>query len=297
MKWAIAMVDGILNVLKPPGMTSHDVIGYLRRVLQTKKIGHSGTLDPDAAGVLPIFIGSATRLLEYSSEETKSYRVELKFGIKTDTADDSGSVIKTSDVFKPNQNEIESVILKFTGPLKQIPPMYSAVRHDGKKLYQFARAGLTIEREPRPIIIHKLNLVYQADDYLLLDVECSKGTFIRTLCEDIAEALGMCGTVSFLLRTRSGKFALNDAKTLEEISKNPFEYILPIECAIEHLPELILTDKQALRISQGVVTSVSGVSEGKYRLKTSEGAFIGIGSANGGMIKADKVINPFTQML
>ena len=297
MKWAIAMVDGILNVLKPPGMTSHDVIGYLRRVLQTKKIGHSGTLDPDAAGVLPIFIGSATRLLEYSVEETKSYRVELKFGMKTDTADDSGKVIETSSVFKPNQNELEAVLQKFTGALKQIPPMYSAVRHDGKKLYQLARAGLTIERDPRPITIYKLDLVHQASDYLLLDVECSKGTFIRTLCEDIAENLGMCGTVSFLLRTRSGKFFLNDAKTLEEISKGPFEYILPIECAVEHLPELILTDKQALRISQGVLTSISGVSEGKYRLKTADGAFIGIGSSNRGMVKADKVINPFTQML
>lgn len=297
MKWAIAMVDGILNVLKPSGMTSHDVIGYLRRVLQTKKIGHSGTLDPDAAGVLPVFIGAATRLLEYSGEETKSYRVELKFGIKTDTADDSGNVIETSAVFRPEQEKLEAVLQKFTGSLMQIPPMYSAVRHDGKKLYQLARAGLTIEREPRPITIHKLELIHQEDEYLLLDVECSKGTFIRTLCEDIAEALGMCGTVSFLLRTRSGKFVLNDAITLEEISDAPFEHILPIEVAVEHFPELILTDKQALRISQGVVTSISGVSEGKYRLKTTDGIFIGIGSANNGIVKADKVINPSTQML
>ena len=180
--------------------------------------------------------------------------------------------------------------------MMQIPPMYSAVRHEGKKLYQLARAGITIERESRPITIYKLDLVYQADDYLVLDIECSKGTFIRTLCEDIAESLGMCGTVSFLLRTRSGKFVLNDAKTLEEISKAPFEHILPIEGAVEHFPELILTDKQALRISQGVVTSISGVSEGKYRLKTAAGLFIGIGSANNGMVKAEKVINPLTQM-
>ena len=296
MKWVTAMVDGILNVLKPSGMTSHDVIGYLRRILQTKKIGHSGTLDPDAVGVLPVFIGNATRLLEYSSEETKSYRAELRFGIKTDTADDSGNVIETSVVCRPEQEKLEAVLKKHTGPLMQIPPMYSAVRHEGKKLYQLARAGLTIEREPRPITIYKLDLVYQADDYLLLDIECSKGTFIRTLCEDIAESLGMCGTVSFLLRTRSGKFVLNDAKTLEEISKAPFEHILPFEGAVEHFPELILTDKQALRISQGVVTSISGVSEGKYRLKTAAGLFIGIGSANNGMVKAEKVINPLTQM-
>ncbi|MGL5207266.1 MAG: tRNA pseudouridine(55) synthase TruB, partial [Acidaminococcaceae bacterium] len=253
MEWTIAMVDGILNVLKPSGMTSHDVIGYLRRVFQTKKIGHSGTLDPDAAGVLPVFIGAATRLLEYSGEETKSYRVELKFGIKTDTADDSGNIIETSAVFKPDWNELEAVIKKFTGQLQQIPPMYSAVRYNGKKLYQLAREGLTIERAPRPITIYKLDVVYQAEEYLLLDVECSKGTFIRTLCEDIAETLGMCGTVSFLLRTRSGKFSLTNAKTLEEISREPLAHILPIELAIDHFPELVLTDRQALRISQGVV--------------------------------------------
>ena len=297
MKWAIAMVDGILNVLKPPGMTSHDVIGYLRRVLQTKKIGHTGTLDPDAAGVLPVFIGSATRLLEYSGEETKSYRVELRFGIKTDTADDSGNAIETSTVYRPSSKELETVLSKFTGSLMQIPPMYSAVRHDGKKLYQLARAGLTIEREPRPIAIYKLDIVYQEDDYLVLDVECSKGTFIRTLCEDIAAALGMCGTVSFLLRTRSGKFTVSEAKTLEEIAESPIEHILPVEFAVEHFPELKLTDKQALRISQGVVTSISGVAEGKYRLKTLAGSFIGIGTANNGMVKADKVIYPFTQIL
>lgn len=297
MKWAIAMVDGILNVLKPPGMTSHDVIGYLRRVLQTKKIGHTGTLDPDAAGVLPVFIGSATRLLEYSGEETKSYRVELRFGIKTDTADDSGNAIETSTVYRPSSKELETVLSKFTGSLMQIPPMYSAVRHDGKKLYQLARAGLTIEREPRPIAIYKLDIVYQEDDYLVLDLECSKGTFIRTLCEDIAAALGMCGTVSFLLRTRSGKFTVSEAKTLEEIAESPIEHILPVEFAVEHFPELKLTDKQALRISQGVVTSISGVTEGKYRLKTLAGSFIGIGTANNGMVKADKVIYPFTQIL
>ena len=176
------MVDGILNVLKPSGMTSHDVIGYLRRVLQTKKIGHSGTLDPDAAGVLPVFIGTATRLLEYSGEETKSYRVELRFGAKTDTADDSGNIVETSVVFKPDKEQIKTVLQKFTGSLMQLPPMYSAVRHDGKKLYQLARAGLTVERESRPITIYKLSLVYQSDDYLLLAVECSKATFTRTLC-------------------------------------------------------------------------------------------------------------------
>lgn len=290
------MIDGILNVLKPPGMTSHDVVGYLRRTLKTKKIGHAGTLDPDAAGVLPIFIGTATRLLEYVAEDTKSYRVELRFGIKTDTADDSGEIIARSPVSMPDSKKLGAVLLDFMGTTEQIPPMYSAVRHGGKKLYQLARAGLEVVREPRSITISRLELVYQGEDYLILDVECSKGTYIRTLCEDIAEKLGMCGTVSFLLRTRVGKLELNDAKTLEEISSLPFEYLLPGEFAVEHLPEVILTDRQALRISQGVLTSIAGVLDGKYRLKTVNGCFIGIGNAKDGMVKADKVITPFTMI-
>ena len=159
------MVDGILNVLKPPGMTSHDVVGYLRRTLKTKKIGHAGTLDPDAAGVLPIFIGTATRLIEYVAEDTKSYRVELRFGIKTDTADDSGKIIARSPVSMPDLKKIGTVLLDFMGTTAQIPPMYSAVRHGGKKLYQLARAGLEVVREPRSITISKLELVYQGEDY------------------------------------------------------------------------------------------------------------------------------------
>lgn len=291
------MAEGILNVLKPPGMTSHDVISFLRRTLNTKKIGHAGTLDPDAAGVLPVFVGRATRLLEYVAEDTKCYRVELRFGQKTDTGDDSGSVISTSDIFRPTAEQLKAALSHFTATIEQIPPMYSAVRYEGKKLYELARAGIEVERKPRSITIYKLELIHQGNETIVLDVECSKGTYIRTLVEDIAEYLGMCGTVSFLLRTKAGRFTISMAKTLEEIAEAPIEYLMPSELAAEHFPELILTENQAVRISQGVLTSVAGVADDKYRLKTMDGQFIGIGTALNGKVKADKVINIFTPIL
>lgn len=288
------MADGIINVLKPPGMTSHDVIAYLRGVLKTKKIGHAGTLDPDAAGVLPVFIGKATRLLEYVAEDRKSYRAEVTFGIMTDTGDDSGNVIYTSQVFTPSKEQTAAALNNFLGQIMQTPPMYSAIRHQGQKLYQYARAGIEVERMPRTINIYALEVVTQGDSYLLLDVVCSKGTYIRTLCEDIARSLGMCGTISFLLRTAAGEFLLKDAATLEEIASDHRKHLLSPEQAVKHLPELFLTEKQALRLSQGVKTSIAGTNDGRYRLKAPKNIFIGIGCAEGERVQAEKIIDPFT---
>lgn len=288
------MTDGILNILKPIGMTSHDVVSFVRRTLHTKKVGHAGTLDPDAAGVLPVFVGSATRLLEYAVEGRKCYRAELTFGIKTDSGDDSGNIIARSSVRKLEQKELEDVLKKFTGELLQVPPMYSALKHEGKKLYQLAREGIVVEREPRAIVIYKLGLVDFAENSIILDVECSKGTYIRTLVEDIAEALGMCGTMSFLLRKSVAEFTLDNAVTLEELVLTPESYLAPVEDAVNHIPELLLTDNQALRISQGVKTTVLGVIDGIYRLKTIKGYFIGLGIAKEEKVQAEKIINPFT---
>ena len=275
------MTSGILNVLKPCGMTSHDVVGFLRRTLQTKKIGHGGTLDPDAAGVLPVFIGTATRLLEYAVEGRKNYRAELKFGIKTDTGDDSGTIIASSEVRVVTEAE------------KQIPPMYSAIKKDGQKLYQLARQGIEVEREARSITIDALELLHKTGTSLTLDIVCSKGTYVRTLLEDIAAELGMCGTMSFLLRKQVGDFYLSEAKTLEEIAAAPYAYLLPAEAAVQDLQELVLTDKQALRITQGVKTTVRGISNGTYRLKTITGDFLGIGSAESELVKAEKILKQF----
>ena len=285
------MTAGIINVLKPCGMTSHDVISFMRRVLNTKKIGHSGTLDPDAAGVLPVFAGTATRLLEYALEDGKSYRAEITFGVKTDTGDDSGAVLETSALPNCTVEEFAAVLKAFTGAQQQLPPMYSALKLNGQPLYKLARKGIEVEREAREIFISRLELISFNPQKAVLDVECSKGTYIRTLLEDICARLGVCGTMSFLLRTSAGGFKIEDAFTLQELEAEPLRYLLPEETAVMHLAEVVLTERQAWRITQGVATSISGVADGLYRLKGQSGVFYGIGKAAGGVMKGVKILH------
>lgn len=285
------MTAGIINVLKPCGMTSHDVISFMRRVLNTKKIGHSGTLDPDAAGVLPVFAGTATRLLEYALEDGKSYRAEITFGEKTDTGDDSGTVVQTSALPTCTAEEFAAVLQDFTGVQKQLPPMYSALKLNGQPLYKLARKGIEVEREAREIFISRLELISFNPQKAVLDVECSKGTYIRTLLEDICARLGVCGTMSFLLRTSSGGFKIEDAVTLQELEAEPLRYLLPEETAVMHLTEAVLTERQAWRITQGVATSMAGMADGLYRLKGQSGEFYGIGKAAGGVMKGVKILH------
>ena len=285
------MTAGIINVLKPCGMTSHDVISFMRRVLNTKKIGHSGTLDPDAAGVLPVFAGTATRLLEYALEDGKSYRAEITFGEKTDTGDDSGTVVQTSALPTCTAEEFAAVLQDFTGVQKQLPPMYSALKLNGQPLYKLARKGIEVEREAREIFISRLELISFNPQKAVLDVECSKGTYIRTLLEDICARLGVCGTMSFLLRTSSGGFKIEDAVTLQELEAEPLRYLLPEETAVMHLTEAVLTERQAWRITQGVATSMAGMADGLYRLKGQSGEFYGIGKAAEGVMKGVKILH------
>ena len=285
------MTAGIINVLKPCGMTSHDVISFMRRVLNTKKIGHSGTLDPDAAGVLPVFAGTATRLLEYALEDSKSYRAEITFGVKTDTGDDSGAVVQTSALPTCSAEEFAAVLQDFTGVQKQLPPMYSALKLNGQPLYKLARKGIEVEREAREIFISRLELISFNPQKAVLDVECSKGTYIRTLLEDICARLGVCGTMSFLLRTSAGSFKIEDAVTLQELEAEPLRYLLPEETAVMHLTEAVLTERQAWRITQGVATSMAGMADGLYRLKGQSGEFYGIGKAAEGVMKGVKILH------
>ena len=285
------MTAGIINVLKPCGMTSHDVISFMRRVLNTKKIGHSGTLDPDAAGVLPVFAGTATRLLEYALEDGKSYRAEIIFGVKTDTGDDSGTVVQASALPTCSAEEFAAVLQEFTGVQKQLPPMYSALKLNGQPLYKLARKGIEVEREAREIFISRLELISFNPQKAVLDVECSKGTYIRTLLEDICAKLGVCGTMSFLLRTSAGGFKIEDAVTLQELEAEPLRYLLPEETAVMHLTEAVLTERQAWRITQGVATSMAGMADGLYRLKGQSGEFYGIGKAAEGVMKGVKILH------
>ena len=283
------MSDGIFNVLKPPGMTSHDVIAFLRRALNTKKVGHGGTLDPDAAGVLPVFTGTATRLLEFAVEGRKQYLVEVTLGKQTDTGDDSGTVVKEMPVPEFTEETLQKVLQSFLGKQKQLPPMYSAIKINGQKLYQLARKGVEVERELRDIEVYKLELLNFTATTLTLAVDCSKGTYIRVLGEDIATALGTCGTMSFLLRTQVGSYHLNESHTLQEIAAAPASCVEAPVTAVDHLPKLVLTDNQAARITNGVRTTVAGTAEGKYVLMSSGNEFLGIGTCKDSMVKGDKI--------
>ena len=228
-------------------MTSHDVIGFLRRVLNTKKIGHGGTLDPDAAGVLPVFAGSATRLLEFAVEGRKEYIAEFTLGAQTVTGDDSGEVVKTMPVPAFSKQELEAVLAQFTGKQMQLPPMYSAIKINGKKLYQLARQGVEVERTARPIEVYKLELLHYTAKSFTVRVACSKGTYIRVLGEDLATALGTCGTMSFLLRTQVGAYTIDKACTLQEIAENPEACAAEPLTAVAELPKLKVNARQAAK--------------------------------------------------
>ena len=259
-------VQGIINVLKPPGMTSHDVITKIRHMYHIKKAGHAGTLDPDAAGVLPVFLGNATRLLEYASAERKCYRAEALLGVRTDTGDDSGTPVEEKTAAHLTRAKLEQALAQFRGQIMQVPPMYSALKVQGKKLYEYARQGQEIVREPRPIEIFRLQLVAYDPPYFTLDIECSKGTYIRTLLEDIAAAADTCACMTFLLRTGAGRYPLTEAFTLEEIAAAPEKVLLSPETAVAHFPLLAVNPLQAYRITGGVRTTIKGTAEGTYRL-------------------------------
>lgn len=283
-------MDAIFNVLKPPKMTSHDVIGFLRRALNTKKIGHGGTLDPDAAGVLPVFAGSATRLLEFAVEGRKEYIAEFTLGAQTDTGDDSGEVVKTLPVPPFTEEKLQAVLDSFLGKQMQLPPMYSAIKINGKKLYQLARQGVEVERTARPIEVYKLELLHYTDKSFTVRVACSKGTYIRVLGEDLATALGTCGTMSFLLRTQVGAYTIDKAYTLQEIAADPEGCAAAPLTAVDALPKLSVNARQAARITNGVRTTLAGTADGRYALLGPEGEFLGIVRCEGERLQAEKIL-------
>lgn len=253
-------MHGILNVLKPPGMTSHDVVYYIRRVTGQKKVGHTGTLDPGAAGVLTICLGQATGIIQYLHDD-KGYQAEITFGVSTSTQDAYGNIVTAFGAGSLTMDAVQKCLPFFTGCIPQIPPMTSAIKHRGKKLYELARAGVEVERPPRTVNIYQISLAdfqQQRSGFprATLVIHCSKGTYIRTLCHDLGEKLGCGAYMSFLLRTRVGHFQLKDTLTLEEIKHlqdhgNLEKNLIPASRALEHLPKILLQDNLVRAVRHG----------------------------------------------
>lgn len=251
-------MDGIINVYKEKGFTSHDVVAKLRGILHQKKIGHTGTLDPEAVGVLPVCLGKATKVCDLLTNKDKTYRAVCRLGVSTDTQDMTGEILEKGDFSKVTQERLQEVLRDFEGDQLQIPPMYSALKVNGKKLYELAREGKTVERKPRPIRIHSIELTdyQQAEGLFTMEVTCSKGTYIRTLCHDIGEKLGCFGAMESLQRTRVGVFSLENALTLEQIEelvkKDALEdKVISVDALFPEYPAYQIKEKFAPKLSNG----------------------------------------------
>jgi len=252
--------DGVLPVNKPAGMTSHDVVARARRLLGERRIGHTGTLDPMATGVLPLVIGRATRLADVLQEMPKAYEAEMIFGISTDTEDITGRVTESAEDVRLDEARLQAALERFRGTIVQVPPMYSAVKVEGKRLYELAREGRTVERPPRHVTIYRLELAgFETSGerpVARLSVRCSKGTYIRTLCADIGKALGIPAVMGKLVRTEAAGISLAATVTLDDLERmvregTPDAAIIPVDRAVAHLPAVHLADEQARRAANG----------------------------------------------
>ncbi len=261
---AVILLDGVINILKPPGMTSHDVVSFLRRQFKIKRIGHAGTLDPQAAGVLPLCLGQATRLVEFLTEHDKEYLCEMTLGITTTTQDAWGEVVERKNCRQITLEMIQQVLPQFSGEITQIVPAYSAVKVQGVPLYKRARLGMKIEPISRQVLIYKLEIIKFESPKLTFLVHCSKGTYVRTICHDLGKALGVGGHLSFLLRTRVGKFALADSLTLEEIAFLQEKSLLPLEHCVQGLAQIVLSDYELIKIKQGQKITITESTESIY---------------------------------
>ena len=281
-------MNGIVIIDKPQGWTSQDVTARLRRVFQTRRIGHGGTLDPMATGVLPVFVDRATRGVEFFEHAEKTYEAVLQLGLTTDTEDTSGAVLTQQEV-KLTQTEFEAVLPRFRGEIMQVPPMYSALKINGQKLVDLARKGKTVERQPRPITIHELELLEFTGDTARLRVRCSKGTYIRTLCKDIGEALGCGGCMAELRRVQAGEYTIDEAVPLQEllVCEKPEQYLRPVDSMFRNYPAVTLSEKQELRCRNGNSFTL-GIADGTYRAYGKNGEFLMLSKVDDGVMSTIK---------
>lgn len=275
--------DGLLNISKPVGMTSHDVVAKVRKILKQRRVGHAGTLDPAASGVLPICVGQGTRVAEYLSESGKAYQATVVFGVETDTYDAEGSIINSTNPAMLQLSRIETILEQFKGPQMQMPPVYSAIKIQGQAAYKRIRAGEEVKLQARPIEIFHLEIVNWQNPTLTLDVACSKGTYIRSLAHDLGEATGYGAHLAGLVRTRSGPFILAESITLEELTLaseqgNLARYLQPADKALENYPAIHLNEEQEQQVRHGnaFTFSIDLTEPSLARVYNPQGLFIAI---------------------
>lgn len=282
-------MNGILIINKPKGYTSHDIVNILRKELNTKKVGHTGTLDPNATGVLPILIGQATKISKYLIEHNKTYIAELKLGEKSTTGDTEGEIIEKRTVPHLNQKHVEDTLQSFLGKQLQTPPVYSSIKINGKKAYEYARNGEYVEIPAREIDIIDISLIKFENDTITYKVKCSKGTYIRVLCEDIAKKLGTVGLMSNLTRTEINEFNINQSYTLKDIkNKEKHLSLISIEKVFKEKERIVLDDRKTNLFLNGVQLTLNKQDE-VYRIYNNE-SFLGLGIVKNNLLKRDIIV-------
>lgn len=290
-------MKGIINIYKPQNFTSHDCVAIVRRIVGVKRVGHTGTLDPMATGVLPICIGPATRIMEYLDHDRKEYRCTMELGISTDTCDIWGNVLDKKQIDHLTREEIRDAFLPFSGKITQVPPVYSALKVKGKKLYEYARAGEEVEIRPRTVTIHALEVEEIQGSKITFRVVCSKGTYIRSICRDVGESLGMGGTMSGLIRLASGVFRIEDAVGIDRLrqmsSQEVAAIILPTDYPLVSYQKLEVDRESGLDFIHGKrIRPTGSVGEGKIRIYYND-VFLGMAAQTEkkGELKPDKVFH------
>ena len=291
-------MNGVINIYKNTGMTSFDVVAMVRRVAKMKKVGHTGTLDPAASGVLPVCLGKATKIIDYIMENKKVYRVNLKLGMVTDTYDLEGEVLREKDASHITKDEILNCINSFLGTIDQVPPMYSALKQNGVRLYELARQGIEVHREARKVTIYSIeNIKIESNDNIQMDVCCSKGTYIRSLCYDIGEKLNVGATMTALERIQNGPFTKEEAINIEDLTEELLEkHIISIEKALDSFEKITVNEKFGKLLRNGVKVFDNRMYSEEvefnklYRVYEDNGVFLGLGKRDEKGFKLEKLL-------
>ncbi|MDK0863322.1 tRNA pseudouridine(55) synthase TruB [Clostridium perfringens] len=291
-------MNGVINIYKNTGMTSFDVVAMVRRVAKMKKVGHTGTLDPAASGVLPVCLGKATKIIDYIMENKKVYRVNLKLGMVTDTYDLEGEVLREKDASHITKDEILNCINSFVGTIDQVPPMYSALKQNGVRLYELARQGIEVHREARKVTIYSIeNIKIESSDNIQMDVCCSKGTYIRSLCYDIGEKLNVGATMTALERIQNGQFTKEEAINIEDLTEELLEkHIISIEKALDSFEKITVNEKFGKLLRNGVKVFDNRIYSEEvefnklYRVYEDNGVFLGLGKRDEKGFKLEKLL-------